>query len=145
MSLSSIFFSLSVAAVCYSAFPGLLSLRLFREPVDNEVRRDISRLRGPSFLLNLCSKFSFFGDNLIVAFFTSPAMVVPFTVTQTAASLVGRELQGIGGSSWPALAELHGQGQSSIFNERLIDLTRLVAILAFAGLVPIAVYNQFFV
>src|SRR5207302_1409831 len=55
MSLSSIFFSLSVAAVCYASFPGLLSLRLFREPVDNEVRRDISRLRGPSFLLNLCS------------------------------------------------------------------------------------------
>src|SRR5207237_10508149 len=63
----------------------------------------------------------------------------------TAAAMVGRELQGIGGSSWPALAELHAQGQSGIFNERLIDLTRLVAILAFAGLVPIAVYNQFFV
>src|SRR5207249_2762563 len=49
-------FFLCVAAVCYAAFPGVLDRRLFREPIDPDVRGDISRFRGPRFILNACSR-----------------------------------------------------------------------------------------
>ena len=53
-------------------------------------------------------------------------------------------LQGVGGSSWAALAELHAQGKRETFNRRLIEMTRMVAVLGVIGLVPVVAYNQAF-
>ncbi|HEV2169429.1 MAG TPA: polysaccharide biosynthesis C-terminal domain-containing protein, partial [Candidatus Binatus sp.] len=52
---------------------------------------------------------------------------------------------GIGGASWAGLAELSVQGRTEIFNRRVVELTRTVAVLGFAGLVPIVAYNRAFI
>ena len=105
----------------------------------------IWNLNRPSFAFNICSQVSYLTDNIIIGALMSPALIVPFFVTQRLAALTQRELQGIGNASWAALVELHAQRQTESFNRRLIELTRLVAILGASGLVPIIAYNHCFV
>jgi O-antigen/teichoic acid export membrane protein len=105
----------------------------------------IWNLNRPTLTFNVCRQVGQLTDNIIVAALISPAMVVPFLITQRLAALAQRELQGIGNASWVALAELHAQRQMDIFNDRMVELTRLVAILSIGGLVPIIVYNRHFV
>ena len=65
-------------------------------------------------------------------------------VTQRLAALAQAQLQGIGAASWAGLAELHAQGRTDVFNRRLVELTRLVAVLGVAALAPIVAYNRRF-
>jgi O-antigen/teichoic acid export membrane protein len=143
--LSGIFLYLVLALYARKQFPGILTWSSIRTPPDRQAHRQLFNLRAPSFVLSICGTVSLLSDNLIIAYLISPAMVVPFFVTQRAALLVGKELQGIGGSSWPALAELYSREQAQLFNARLVELTRLVSILAVGALIPIAVYNYYFV
>ena len=75
----------------------------------------------------------------------SPALVTPFVLTQRLTSLAQRELQTIGNASWAALAELSAQGRKEVFSRRLLELTRVVAVLGLAALVPIVAFNRQFV
>jgi O-antigen/teichoic acid export membrane protein len=125
--------------------PGLLSRTVLREPIDDQAQREISRLRWPSLLFAVCGRVCTLSNNIIIALVMSPAAVVPFFVTLRLNTIAVRELTAIGGSSWAALAELQAQGKFDLFNLRLVELTRLVAILAVAGLVPIVAYNHYFV
>ncbi|WP_335216266.1 hypothetical protein [Nostoc sp.] len=46
---------------------------------------------------------------------------------------------------WAALADLHAKGEIDKFNARVIELTRLVAVMGLALMVAIAAYNPYFV
>jgi O-antigen/teichoic acid export membrane protein len=142
--LGTIFFNLVLSIEELREFPAIFKAVLM-DPIDSKVRAGISDLRWPGLVFNLCGRFSFLTDNIVVALVMSPAMVVPFFVTQRLSSLGARELQAVGGASWAALTELHNQGKREIFNARLLELTHLVAILAMAGLLPIIAYNRYFV
>lgn len=107
--------------------------------------REIWNLNWPTFAFNLCGRVSFLADSAIVAAFMSPALVVPFYVTQRLAALGSRELCGLGTASWAGLVELHAQGQRQLFNARLAELTRLISILGVACLVPVVAYSHHFV
>jgi len=84
-------------------------------------------------------------DNIIIGGLVAPAMVVPFLLTQQLAILAQRQLQGVGNASWAGLIELQLQGKTELFNQRLIELTRLIAILAVAVLIPICAYDLNFI
>jgi O-antigen/teichoic acid export membrane protein len=84
-------------------------------------------------------------DNIIVARLLSPSVVAAFFLTQRLAAIALGELQGVGNASWAALAELSVQGRTELFNRRLVELTRTVAVLGFAILVPIVAYNRAFI
>ncbi|MGO9449519.1 MAG: lipopolysaccharide biosynthesis protein [Candidatus Binataceae bacterium] len=107
--------------------------------------KEIWNLNWPSFAFNLCGRVGLLTDNILIGGLMSPALVVPFFVTQRLATMTQHELQGVGNASWAALAELQVQGNTDIFNLRLIELTRLIAILAAASLIPIVIYNHNFV
>jgi O-antigen/teichoic acid export membrane protein len=108
-------------------------------------RKELRRLNRPTFLVDLCGRVSLLTDNLVIAYLLGPAMVVPFFLTQRLVSLAQGQLQGIGNASWAALVELHLAGDHGKFNQRLIELTNVAATLGVAVLVPIAVYNHYFV
>jgi O-antigen/teichoic acid export membrane protein len=114
-------------------------------PPDDEARRDLRKLNLPTFTMQICGRLSLMTDNIIVARLLSPSIVAGFFLTQRLASLAVVELQGVGNASWAALAELNVQGRTEIFNRRLVELTRTVAVLGFAVLVPIIAYNQTFI
>ncbi len=86
-----------------------------------------------------------FTDNIIISYSLNPATVVPFLVTQRLATLAQSQIQGIGNATWAALADLHTQGEQENFNNRLIELTRLVAVMGTAFMIAIAIYNPSFI
>jgi O-antigen/teichoic acid export membrane protein len=117
---------------------------------DKSIRRssewhEIWHLNWPSFAFNLCGRVGLVTDNIIIGGLLSPALVVPFFLTQQLAVLVQRQLQGIGNASWAGLAELHVHGDSSLFNQRLIELTRLIGVLGVAALIPIMAFDRTFI
>ena len=115
------------------------------EPTDPEARAAIRKLNVPSLLFDLSGRTGLLTDNIVIALLLGPAAVVPLFVTQKLPQLAQLQLQGVGNASWAGLADLHALGRHDVFNARLLELTRLVAALSLAALVPIAAYNQAFV
>src|SRR5439155_824777 len=79
---------------------------------------------------------------------TAQALLITITslfVTQRLAVLMQGLLQGIGNATWAALADLHARHEHEASNQRLIELTKLGAVLAVAALAPIIAYNRRFV
>lgn len=125
-------------------YPGILRSAL-RNPPDPDAQRGLRALNMPTLVYYMSGRFSFETDNIIVAFILGPVAVVPLVMTQKLIVMAQGQLTNVGNASWAALAELHFQGQHEQFNRRLIDLTSLVAIFGVAGLVPVTVYNRYFV
>lgn len=137
-------FNLGLLLVTRSEIPAIAKA-IVSAPPDDGARRDLRKLNLPTFTLQICGRLSLMTDNIIVARLLSPSIVTGFFLTQRLAALAVVELQGIGGASWAALAELSVQGRTEIFNRRLVELTRTVAVLGFAGLVPVVAYNRAFI
>ena len=123
------------------AYPDLFSTILKRNP---EVEKELWQLNIPTFLLKLSGQIALFTDNILIASNLGAAMVVPFFVTQRLAAIAQSQIQGVGNAAWASLAELYFHQELAKFNARLIELTRLVTIMAIALLVPIACYNPYF-
>ncbi len=125
-------------------YPGLLAAAA-REPRDAETRAQIHRLNVPTLLFDLAGRTGLLTDNIVIALVLGPAAVAPLFLTQRLLVLSQIQLQGIGNSSWAALGQLHALGRRDVFNARLVDLTRVLAALSAAVLIPIAAYNHVFV
>ncbi|WP_334946257.1 lipopolysaccharide biosynthesis protein [Nostoc sp.] len=109
------------------------------------IDKQLWRLNWPTLALNLSGHLSLFTDNIIISYSLSPATVVPFFITQRLGMLAQTQIQGIGNATWAALADLHAKGEIDKFNARVIELTRLVAVMGLALMVAIAAYNPYFV
>lgn len=125
-------------------YPNLWSVwqnRAAQKPIEKK----LWQLNRSTFILKLSGQLSLFTDNIIISYFLSPAIVVPFFVTQRLTALVQSQIQGIGNSSWAAMAELYHQGEREKFNTRTIELTRLVVIMGCMLMSPIIAYNHYFI
>jgi O-antigen/teichoic acid export membrane protein len=109
------------------------------------IKKQLWQLNRSTFLLKLSGQLSLFTDNIIIAYVLSPAIVVPFFITQRLTTLVQSQVQGIGNASWAALAELYAQGNREQFNARTIELTRLVVVMSCTLMIPIVAYNHYFI
>ena len=116
----------------------------FREPFDTRAFTEIRRLSGPSLVINLSSRLGLMTDGLLVQVILGSPQVTLLALTQRLATMAQSQLQGIGGSAWAGLAELHARGEHVMFNRSLIELTRLVAILGIVALGPIIAFNDSF-
>lgn len=137
-------FSMPLIWTGLKRYPGIMRAAV-RDAPDPDVQRGLRALNMPTLVYNISGRFSFETDNIIVAFILGPVAVVPLVLTQKLIVMAQGQLTNVGNASWAALAELHFQGHHDQFNRRLVDLTSLVAIFGVAGLVPVAVYNQYFV
>jgi len=109
------------------------------------INRELWQLNRPTLIFNLSGQLSFFTDNIIISYLLNPATVVPFFVTQRLAMLAQTQVQGVGNATWAALVDLYTKGEREKFNTRLIELTKLVAIMGIALMLPIVTYNHYFV
>ncbi|MFK0729851.1 MAG: polysaccharide biosynthesis C-terminal domain-containing protein [Gloeotrichia echinulata GP01] len=109
------------------------------------IEKQLWQLNWSTFTFNLSGQLGLFTDNIIISYSLSPATVVPFFVTQRLAALAQSQIQGIGNATWAALADLHAKGEIEKFNARLIELTRLVAVIGVTFMVAIAAYNHHFI
>ena len=135
--------TLSLATITLRRHPD--SFQGLREPPDPNARASLRKLSGPTLAVNIGSRISLLSDSIIIGLFLGGVKVTTLFVTQRLAVLAQVQLQGIGSSSWAALAELHTRGQHETFNRRLVELTRLIAILGMTVLAPIVAFNRQFV
>jgi O-antigen/teichoic acid export membrane protein len=110
-----------------------------------QIEKQLWQLNRSTFILKLSGQLSLFTDNIIISYVLNPATVVPFFITQRLSSLVQSQLQGIGNASWAALADLYTKGERQKFNDRVIELTRLVSLMGCICMTPIVAYNHYFI
>jgi O-antigen/teichoic acid export membrane protein len=128
--------------------PGLVSLRALLMPSwrhNPAVWRTLWSFSLPALLLTICGRLSLTIDNIIVGYFLGSRLLWPFVLTQRLALTVQMQLQSIGNATVAAMAELHTIGHREIFNDRLVELTKLVGILSLAAMIPIAAYDRRFI
>ncbi len=136
--------SLLLAAIALRGEPSIRLATLLQPPRD-EVSRAIRSLSAPTLILNIGSRVGLLADNLVVGGMLGASRVTSLAITQRLIVAGQGALQSVGSASWAALAELHAQGRKDVFNRRLIEMTRIVAILAAAGLCPAVAFNREFV
>jgi O-antigen/teichoic acid export membrane protein len=110
-----------------------------------EINKKLWQLNWPTLILNIAGQVSLLTDNIIISLFMGPTMVVPFFVTQRLPSLAQAQVQGIGNATWAALSELHAKGEKELFNQRLIELSRIVSVMGLSFMLPIMIYTHKFV
>jgi O-antigen/teichoic acid export membrane protein len=137
-------FSAGLAWRCRHAVSGLRDA-LRSAPQEGPLNAELSSLKWPSLVQNLCGRLSMLTDNIIICGLLGPAEVVPFFVSQRLVTLAGGQVTQVGTNTWAPLAELHYQGKRDVLNERLIELTRVTAVLALAAVIPTAVFTPAFV
>ena len=137
-------FNAALLWLCRREVPAIFGDAI-KGPAPEAARAAVRTLNLPTFVMNLCGRVSLLTDNIVVSGLLSPALVTPFVLTQRLTSLAQRELQTIGNASWAALAELSAQGRRDVFSRRLLELTRVVAVIGLAALIPIVAFNRQFV
>ncbi|MBW4553884.1 MAG: lipopolysaccharide biosynthesis protein [Aphanocapsa sp. GSE-SYN-MK-11-07L] len=138
------FFCVTMAWDGFKRYSDVFPL-VFNKSAQAEIAQQLWQLNWPTLLLNLSTQIGLLTDNIVISYFLGPAMVVPFFVTQRLAVLAQAQLQGVGNASWAALADLYAKGEYQLFNDRLVELTRLVSVMGLTSLVPVAVYSPRFI
>jgi O-antigen/teichoic acid export membrane protein len=136
-------FTLVLAGGVVRGRPGLLRSWTIRP--DPDTRRALWTLSAATFLITASNRVSLMTDNLVVGGMLGAGMVTTLFFTQRLPVLAQQLLLGIGTATWAPLADLHARGEHEAFNRRLVELSRLVALLSVAGLGPIVAYNRHFV
>lgn len=136
-------YSLVLATFAYRSHPGMLRATLTAR-VTPETRRDLWSLSMPSMLLNVSGRISVLSDSILIGSIMKTSLVLSLDYTQKLITIGQMALQAIGGATWAALADLHHKGERESFNRRLVEMTRLVAVLGVIGFVPVVVYNRAF-
>lgn len=136
-------FGLVLAGLVLRREPDLLRA-LRSAPSDGGARRALWGLSAPALVLGLCGRLGLLTDNLVIGGILGVRAVTMLFFTQRLAALAQSLLQGVGGATWAALAELHARGEHETFNRRLVELTGLVGVLSAAVLGPIVAYNHHF-
>jgi O-antigen/teichoic acid export membrane protein len=134
----------ALAWIASRRHPGLLAAARAARPGPGD-RRALRRLGAATLLVSLGGRVGLLTDSIVVGRLLGLEAAAALFVTQRLAVLFQAQLQGLGGACWAGLAELHARGARAAFNGRLVELTRLVAVLGVAGLGPIVAYNRPFV
>jgi O-antigen/teichoic acid export membrane protein len=123
--------------------PGLLRAA-FATKGDPEIWRAIRGLSFPSLLLALGGRIGLLSDEIVAGGVLGIGKVPSLSLTVRLANLAQAQLQAVGNASWAGLVELYVQGDHTTFRRRLLELTKMVAVLGLAVLGPVAAYNHAF-
>lgn len=137
-------FNLGITIGVARAHPGLIRAAIAAPP-DAQTRLAVRSLSWPTLLVNVSGRVSLLTDNLVIGKILGGGPVTNLYFSQRLVGLGQTVLQAVGNAAWAGMAELHAQGQKEIFNRRLIELSRLVAVLSVAGLGPVVAFNRAFV
>jgi len=125
-------------------FPGVLR-ELLAMHGDPQTRQELGTRSKSALVLHASNQVGLFTDLIVIGCLLGPALVVPFSITQRLIGICQGQLKSVGDSVWASLGELHARGQREKFNQRLLELTRLIVVLGTAAMVPLAAYNHYFV
>ncbi len=109
---------------------------------EKSVSKSLWSLSWPNLVFNFCSRIGLLTDNIVIALFLGPAAVTSFYLSQRILTLAVTQVQAVGGATWAGLLDLHYRGEREVFIRRLVQVTRLSAVLGTAALLPTAVWNH---
>jgi O-antigen/teichoic acid export membrane protein len=119
---------------------------LLKPGVDiSEPARRIRGLNRDTLVFQLVGRICIYTDTIVIALFLGPVTVVAFFLTTRLTVAAVGQVQSVGAATWAGLAELYQAGQLDLFRQRLRELTKLAAVLAGAGIVPLAALTGPFV
>jgi O-antigen/teichoic acid export membrane protein len=141
---ASVLFHGLLLALAAALDPGLAG-RVVRARPERGDWRAVLGLSGPTFVAMFSERIGVLSDAIVLNGVLGPVAATVLAVTQRLPSLGQTMLNAISNAIWPGLAELYGRGELDVFNRRLVELTRLVALLGVAGMAPVVAYNREFV
>ena len=144
MLISSLTYNVALTMVALRLNPGLLAATSAARPSRADWTALLA-LSGPTMLTMLADRIGVLSDSIVLTSVLGAAFATRLFLTQRLVSLGQLMLFGISGSIWPSLAEMHARGEREGFNIRLIEVTRLVAVMGVAGLAPVLAYNPHFI
>lgn len=121
------------------------SVRAAARRAPAELRQRIWALNWSTFFNDACGRLCLMTDNLMVASFHGAAAVVPFAYTQRLLVVVQSNLQALGNASWAGLSDLIARNETDVFEQRLLELSKLVVAMSGIALVPLAAVNRSFI
>jgi O-antigen/teichoic acid export membrane protein len=108
-------------------------------------RGDLWSLRWPMTITGIGGQINLLTDYVVVGLTINAASVTTFSITQRLVSVLGGFITALTGATWAGLAEVLASGDRSIFEERILELVRLVLGLGLTILGTLAAYNFHFV
>jgi O-antigen/teichoic acid export membrane protein len=116
-----------------------------RTPPDPSAWAELWRLNWPTLGFGLLARVAYLTDAVWVALLVGLKAVAPYALTTRLPALVGVQLAAVSSASWAALADLYHRGEREVLADRFMQLTRGVAWVGLAVLVPVAAGNRAFV
>lgn len=124
--------------------PGTL-VEVARTRPDAAVWRGLWGLSWPTLILQFSGRINLQTDSIVLNRVVGASAVTSLFFTAKLAQVAQQQLVNVGTACWAGLADLHHRGEHETFRRRLLELFRLVTILAIAGVGPVVAYNRHFV
>lgn len=99
---------------------------------------------GAMIVYHLAARVCYTADTIVVGLMLGAEAALIYTVSLRLSQLALAQVLAIGNATWAALTDLYHRGEVARFNERLIELTRIVGWLGCAVLLPVTVWNSDF-
>jgi len=135
--------------LAFAAFVACFAIRylpgFFRATRLQLSRKELWKLRWPVALVGVGTQVSLMTDLIVVGLILNPAAVMTFSVTQRLISVVGRFATNLGGQSWSGLSEILATEGPLSFQDRLLELVRLMVGFGTIVVAILAAYNRQFV
>jgi len=123
-------------------------MRRFPEIIQRDTNRKagtaIPMISGAMFAYHLAARICYTADTIVIGLMLGAEAALIYTVSLRLSQLALAQVLAVGNATWAALADLHHRGQIARFNERLVELTRIVGWLGCAVLIPVTIWNSDF-
>lgn len=107
--------------------------------------KSIGSLSGPTLLTMVCQSVGMLSDSIVLTNVRGAAAASTLSLNQRLATMGESALKSITAAVWPGLIDLHSRAEHEQFNQRLVELVRIVVVIGVAGLVPVVWLNDAFV
>lgn len=109
------------------------------------ISQSLWRNSRDSFILMMAGRATLQSNSLLLGQFVGQAEVTQLYATQRLFDVVQSQLFAVGQASWASLADIFHKNQLELFRRRVIQLLRLIYVMAFGTLIPVYHFNGSFV
>ena len=122
-------------------------IKIALAPPETELKKKILGHQKPQVLNELAGKLCYNSDQIILSMILGPLAVTKVFLSQRVVQLMQQQIVSLGQSLYASLGSVYyeeDRGKEK-FAERLLEVSKMISIVAVAGLVPICVLNEAFI
>ena len=107
--------------------------------------RRLWRLRAPMTITGIGGQINLLTDYIVLSMVSNPGAVTTFSITQRLVTVLAGFVTMLTAATWAGLAEIRSQASQQLFQDRMIELVRLVVGFGGVILATLAAFNIHFV